>query len=172
MMDIRVVHSYKRPHAENRCSGHMCSHLCLPSGQRSYSCLCPPSMTLKNNMTCEPNPKPIVPVTTAPIGVNTKSTHSSLAPHLVPFTTESTVEEMTKSLEEIELEKSHNKKKIDDYHHHKNRSRSGVDDSIFGGQTDGRMAVIITVILLIISLVIGTLTLFIYRKYQRFVSNK
>lgn len=155
VMDIRVVHSYKKPHSENRCWAHRCSHLCLPKGHDLYTCMCPEDMQLKSNTTCEFK---VAPPTT---------TKSSV---LIGTAEPTTEQPTTKSLEEIELEKSHNENKIKQYNEKKkNRDRGqSKDDPNADQQSDGKLALLIALILLVISLVIGTLTLFIYRKYQRY----
>ncbi len=154
VMDIRVVHSYKRPNTINRCNNALCSHLCLPTSLNSYRCACPPSMVLKNNMTCESSKSPkLIPITSTPTS----------NPSLVPSTQSSEVR--TESLEEIELKKSHNRNKT---HKHSNSNSSKNSDYSITDESDGKLAIIITVTLLFISLIIGTLTLFVYRKYQRY----
>ena len=157
VMDIRVVHSYKKPQTENRCSAHNCSHLCLPSGHHSYSCVCPSDMILKSKTTCEYK---VPPTTKSPIHIDPTAQIRTAEPN--------TEQPATKSLEEIELEKSHNENKIKQYNEKKNRGQSKDDKTDKGEQqSDGKMALLIALLLFIISIVIGTLTLFIYRKFQR-----
>ncbi len=158
-MDIRVVHSYKRPNTTNRCINALCSHLCLPTSLNSYRCACPPSMVLKNNMTCQS-----LKLTQSPKLIPTITTSTSTSnPSLVPSTQSSEVR--TESLEEIESNKSHNRNKT---HKHSNSNSSKNSNYSITDESDGKLAIIITVILLFISLIIGTLTLFVYRKYQRY----
>ncbi|CAG2164066.1 unnamed protein product [Oppiella nova] len=156
VMDICVVHSYKKPYSPNRCAEHRCSHLCLPTGHESYRCLCPSTMILINNFTCES----IIKSTTVPSAP--ESAETTGAQSVSP--TKSGTEEMTESIEEIELMKSHNKNKIK---HYKENKTNTIDDYSVGQESDGKLAIIITVILLCILLFISTITLFIYRKYQR-----
>ncbi|XP_054164985.1 very low-density lipoprotein receptor-like [Oppia nitens] len=166
VMDISIVHSYKKPHSNDRCADHRCSHLCLPTGRQSYRCVCPTAMQLKDNQTCEP-----IDSSTAQSvidsAIQTSTGTNSLVPPVVT-TKSSSSSVTTESIEDIELMKSHNKNKIKHYkENHKNHTTDDKDYPAIVDESDGKLAIIITVILLCVLLFIAATTLMIYRRYQR-----
>jgi hypothetical protein len=172
VMDIRVIHSYKKPNTTNRCERSQCSHLCLPSGPQTYSCACPPKMALtKDKLEC----KSKIRSTTSPSHDDSKTNTASTSSSTDSTITSSSVQSIMSSSITTDQTEILIKKIIQSSDHTvNNKHESNINTSETkliesNSQSDGKQALFITLILLIISLIIGTFTLFIYRKYRRFV---
>lgn len=178
VMDVRVLHPSCQPESEarNRCENSACSHLCLPKGSNSFSCLCPSSYhLLSDGKTCAPDQSAVESEhhyhqssTTAAHEIHTLESATSTPHHVHIHSSSSSTIEAERD-DELEHEQEHGSAGSEHADENRTFHRSAASPVALGSK--GHLMIGLTVILSIIASLMFLLSLIIYRNYKRSVES-
>lgn len=168
VMDVRVQHPFMQPTTSNRCHAAKCSHLCLPTGDVSYRCMCPSGFELDaaDQSTC----RPLAPAPSSTFAPSPKSALPSspvVDPHSQPAPAESTSARPHSSAG-TKKAGDHSDPNSTHHQHSPIDSQTLERANLSGeGQGDGHLVLIVVAVLTTLSVFVAILVLVIYRNYQR-----